>query len=375
MADLIGQSASLARQLGFPGAAALLGLLAHWLVFYGLRRLIRAGDRPLIASTLSFSKGPLRLIIPLLAAYFALPLARPGPDLAVFFRNLFSLCLIASLAWLIVRLLSVPERMILARLEIDVADNLRARRVATQVAIIKRVAVAVVSVIAFASMLMVFDKVRQLGTSILASAGIVGIVVGFAAQRSLATLLAGLQLAITQPIRLDDVVIVENEWGRIEEITMTYVVVRIWDQRRLILPTSYFIERPFQNWTRSSAEILGTVFLYLDYTVPIEPIRARLAALLQESPLFDGRAWSLQVTNATERAVELRALMSAKDASDAWNLRCQVREKLIEFIQERFPDGLPRIRAEVEESGRAGTGRAEGSASAADTEPGSPGSR
>jgi len=196
-------------------------------------------------------------------------------------------------------------------------------------------------------MLMTFEKVRQLGTSILASAGVIGIIVGVAAQRTIATFLAGIQIAVTQPIRIDDVVIVENEWGRIEEITLTYVVVRIWDLRRLVLPITYFIEKPFQNWTRVTADILGTVFIYVDYTVPIQAVREELHRILQNSKLWDKKVWGLQVTNTTEHTVELRALMSAPDASSAWDLRCEVRERLVEFIQKNYPDGLPKVRAEI----------------------------
>jgi small-conductance mechanosensitive channel len=196
-------------------------------------------------------------------------------------------------------------------------------------------------------MLMTFEKVRQLGTTILASAGVVGIVVGMAAQRTIATFIAGLQIAITQPIRVDDVVIVENEWGRIEEITLTYVVVRIWDLRRLIVPITYFIEKPFQNWTRISADILGTVFIYTDYTVPVDAIREQLQKILNESEHWDKKVCVLQVTSATDRTMELRALMSAADASMAWTLRCEVREKLIEFIKAEYPQALPKVRAEL----------------------------
>jgi small-conductance mechanosensitive channel len=196
---------------------------------------------------------------------------------------------------------------------------------------------------------MTFPKVKQLGTAILASAGIIGIVVGMAAQRTIGAFIAGLQIAFTQPIRVDDVVIVENEWGRIEEITLTYVVVRIWDLRRLIVPVTYFIEKPFQNWTRVTADILGTVFLYVDYTVPIDSIREELHRVLKESQLWDGKVCVLQVTNTSERTVELRALMSAADASVAWSLRCEVREKLIDFIKTKYPQALPRLRAELHE--------------------------
>ena len=227
---------------------------------------------------------------------------------------------------------------------LDIPDNRKARAIYTQITILRKLAMAVIGIFAFASMLMVFESVRQFGTAILASAGVAGIVVGFAAQRSIATLLAGFQIALTQPIRLDDVVIVENEWGRIEEITLTYVVVSIWDQRRLILPITYFLEKPFQNWTRASADLLAYVFLYVDYRVPIERLRAKLTAILQSSPLWDRRVNVLQVTDATEHAVQIRALASAANSSHAWELRCEIREKLVMFLQQEHPEALPRLR-------------------------------
>ncbi|RQW01754.1 mechanosensitive ion channel family protein, partial [candidate division KSB1 bacterium] len=202
-------------------------------------------------------------------------------------------------------------------------------------------------IFAIAMILMTFDKVRQIGVSMLASAGIAGIILGFAAQRSLATLIAGIQIAITQPIRIDDVVIVENEWGRIEEITLTYVVVNIWDQRRLIVPITYFIETPFQNWTRTTAELLGTVFIYADYRLPINALRDELERIVADSPLWDKRLAKVQVTNATDKTMGIRALVSAENSSNAWELRCLVREKLIAFLQRNFPDSLPRVRLET----------------------------
>jgi hypothetical protein len=210
------------------------------------------------------------------------------------------------------------------------------------------VAVSVIAIFMLASMLMVFDSVRQFGESILASAGIAGIVVGLAAQRSIAALLAGFQIAMTQPIRLDDVVIVEKEWGRIEEITLTYVVVRIWDLRRLVVPITYFIEQPFQNWTRASADILGTVFLYVDYTVPVDSLRGELTRILQASRFWDGKVNALQVTDAKEQTLEVRALASAADASLAFSLRCEIREQLVGFLQRNYPESLPKVRASFE---------------------------
>jgi small-conductance mechanosensitive channel len=261
-------------------------------------------------------------------------------------RQAISLVLIASTAWLIIRVVYVLEDVIVLRFSVDVADNLRARAIQTQFQIFKKVAIVVIIILALAIILTTFEKVRHLGTSILASAGIAGIIVGLAAQRSIGTLLAGLQVAITQPIRLDDVVIVEGEWGRIEEIALTYVVVRIWDLRRLVLPVTYFLEKPFQNWTRVSAKVLGTVFIYVDYTVPVQAVREELRRIVENSASWDGDLCVLHVTNATERTVELRALMSALDSSKVWDLRCEVREKLIAFIQGKYPDGLPKVRGE-----------------------------
>ena len=196
--------------------------------------------------------------------------------------------------------------------------------------------------------MMIFDNIRQLGVSLLASAGVLGIIVGLAAQRSISTLLAGLQIALTQPIRMDDVVIIEGEWGRIEEITLTYVVVRIWDLRRMVVPVTYFLEKPFQNWTRVSADLLGTVTIYTDYNIPVDALREELQRILKDSPRWDGKTWGLQVTNASERTVECRALMSAVDSSSAWDLRCEVREKMLDFLQRNYPASLPKIRAELQ---------------------------
>jgi small-conductance mechanosensitive channel len=245
-------------------------------------------------------------------------------------------------------LFHVIRKLILSRYEISAKDNLEARRISTQLDVIQRVLTFLVILIAVSSILMTFDKVRQIGVSILASAGIAGVIIGFAAQRSIATLIAGIQIAITQPIRIDDVVIVENEWGRIEEITLTYVVVSIWDQRRLIVPITYFIERPFQNWTRKTAELLGTVFIYADYRAPIDELRIELKRIVAETDLWDKRVVKIQVTNATDKTIELRALVSADNSSNAWELRCLVREKLIGFLQKNYPESLPLVRVELE---------------------------
>jgi small-conductance mechanosensitive channel len=199
-----------------------------------------------------------------------------------------------------------------------------------------------------ASILMLFEEVRRFGTSLLASAGVVGIIIGFAAQKTISNLFAGFQLAMTQPIRLDDVVIVEGEWGRIEEITLTYVVLHIWDSRRLVIPLSYFIEKPFQNWTRTSADLMGTISLWTDYTLPLEDVRKFLKELIEPNPLWDKRFWNLQVVEATERTMQIRVLVTTADSGKGWDLRCLVREKLIEYIQKNHPQCLPRTRAEID---------------------------
>lgn len=330
-------------------AAVIVALAAHYFLIKGFERLSARSRTTLDNLFVRHCREPFRWLILVISLHFFMPLAQLTASAHAFFSQFLSILLILSLAWLVVKLTGVMEEFMLSRYRIDVADNLRARAIQTQIRIIRRIILIVVGIVTVALILMTFSKIRQIGTSILASAGIVGIIVGFAAQRSISTLLAGIQIAFTQPIRIDDVVIVENEWGRIEEITLTYVVVRIWDLRRLIVPITYFMEKPFQNWTRISADILGTVFLYVDYTVPVQAVRGELYRILKDSNLWDGKVWNLQATNTSERTLELRALMSAADASNAWNLRCEVREKLIEFIQKQYPDGLPRVRAEVED--------------------------
>jgi small-conductance mechanosensitive channel len=351
MDALLHDSHWLIRAALVAALAGGVGLAVHGVAIFIAHRLVPRDPHAIGRIALRRLRGPLGVLIPLVAFVAAVPLAHiPDPAL-VYVERPLGIAVIMSLAWLLVRISSVLEEVLDLRFNVQVQDNLMARKARTQIDILHRVVVFIVIVVAFAASLMLFDKVRQFGTSILASAGIAGIIVGLAAQRSLGNVLAGLQLAFSQPFRIDDVVIVEGEWGRIEEITLTYAVVKIWDERRLVLPISYFIEKPFQNWTRVSAELLGTVFLYVDYTVPVEPIRQRLKEILDATTLWDKRVWGVQVTNASERTVELRALVSARDSSDAWDLRCLVREKLIEFLQERYPEGLPRLRAELRRDG------------------------
>ncbi len=350
MKDALSNWEALALALGVLAGAVVLGLILHYILFTVVGKVARRTETIVDNSFIKNFQRPLQVLIPLLAISLVLPTLWMPPKVLVVLKHLLSLGIIASIAWLVVRTTNVLDDVVLSRYRIDERDNLQARKIHTQLQVFRRIVIVVVCILALATMLLTFDKVRQLGTGILASAGIVGIILGLSAQRTIGTILAGLQIAITQPIRLDDVVIVENEWGRIEEIAFTYVVVRIWDLRRLVLPITYFIEKPFQNWTRVTADILGTVFIYVDYTVPVQAVREELHRILKESRYWNGTTWGLQVTNATERTVELRALMSASDAPTAWNLRCEVREKLIEFIQKNYPDGLPKVRAELKEA-------------------------
>jgi small-conductance mechanosensitive channel len=289
-------------------------------------------------------RGPLRALLPGLLLLPALPMLQFPPGVISVLRQAILIWIIAAFAWLTISMLTVVKNFILRRYRVDAKDNLLARRMYTQLGVIERILKVLAFFLALTFIFLTFDKVREIGVSLLASAGILSIILGFSAQKSLATLFAGIQIAITQPIRLDDVVIVENEWGWIEEITLTYVVVKIWDQRRLVVPISYFIEKPFQNWTRTNAEMLGTVYLYADYTLPVQEIREELQRILENSPLWDRRVAVLQVTNTTERTLELRALMSAEDSPTVWSLRCLVREKLLEFVQRNFPQHLPQMR-------------------------------
>lgn len=275
------------------------------------------------------------------------PQSLPGLDLA---RHANTLILITALTWLGVRCVKAVAMTIVEMNPADAPDNLQARRIQTQTKVLARSMIVLIVLVGGGSALMTLPGLRQVGTSLLASAGVAGLVVGFAAKPVLGNLLAGMQIALTQPIRLQDVVIVQNEWGHVEEITGTYVVVRIWDQRRMVVPLQWFIENPFQNWTRMSSEILGTVSIWVDYSMPVPPLRAEAERICRDAPEWDGRLCLTQVVDTNERAMHVRVLVSAGDAGRAWDLRCRIREGLVDFIQKEFPGHLPRMRAEVHSS-------------------------
>ena len=332
------------------GSSVAAGLVIYLVSVFLIRRWDKFISSRKIKIRLSPLKRPLLFLIPALCLIIVMPFTRFEEGIYSIIVRILNLWLIASCGFLFIKAVYIAREMILNQYDVDARDNLLARRVYTQIGVISNIIVIGIILLTVSFILMTFSAVRQIGVSILASAGVLGIVFGLAAQKTLGNVIAGIQIAISQPIRLDDAVVVENEWGWIEEITLTYVVVRIWDLRRLVLPISYFIEKPFQNWTRTSADIIGSVFLYVDYTVPMEEVRQELYNILEKSPYWDKKVKVLQVTNTTERTVELRALMSAADSPTAWNLRCEVREKLIEFLQKKYPKGLPRTRVELNKS-------------------------
>jgi len=287
---------------------------------------------------------PFSYLLPLLAFNFLLPLMRIKAQLYPALDKAVGIFLTLAVAYVLIGVVKIFEDYAYHSFDISKADNLKERKIRTQLQFVRQLAIGLIIILAACIILLSFNNLRKLGASLLAGVGVGGIIIGFAAQKSLGNLLAGFQLAFTQPLRIDDVLVVEGEWGRVEEITLTYVVLNIWDQRRLILPINYFIEKPFQNWTRNTADILGTVFLYLDYTIPLDPLRKEFQRLLESNPLWDKRVNVMQVTNASERTIEVRALMSASSSGNAFDLRCDIREGLIKFIQENFPDSLPHDR-------------------------------
>ncbi|MDT8389875.1 MAG: mechanosensitive ion channel [Lentisphaeria bacterium] len=330
-----------------PVFALAVGLALGYIFFFALKRLCGRSHSRRCDIILRYARRPALLLIPLLAAKMSGSLPRLPDNISQFYTHVINLLLVASFAYLAINGVRAFKAIIYQAHDVTVADNLKARKITTQVDILVKIAIGIILVIAVSLALMTFQGIRQIGVSILASAGVTGIIVGMAAQKTLSNLFAGVQIAFTQPIRIDDVVIVENEWGRIEEITLTFVVVRIWDLRRLVLPISYFIEKPFQNWTRTSADILGSVFIYTDYTVPVDAIRKETERFVSQSKDWDKQVCVVQVTDSKPAVLELRLLVSAKDASTAWNLRCALREAIIDFIQKNYPESLPRTRAEV----------------------------
>ena len=345
---------------------AAVAIVAGFILKFMLLLLLRRKPRgaPQFSATraiLSRLGQPMSYFLPLLAFNFLLPLMKMRSNVYPIVNKTIEILLTISFATVLIGIVKIFEDYVYHTYDIQKANNLKERKIRTQLQFIRRLAISLILILTACVILLSFNNLRKIGTGLLTGVGVGGIIIGFAAQKSLSNLLAGFQLAFTQPLRIDDVLVVEGEWGRVEEITLTYVVLNIWDQRRLILPINYFIEKPFQNWTRTTADIIGTVFLYLDYMTPVEPLRAELTRLLDNDPLWDKQVKVLQITNTSEKTMEVRALMSATSSGNAFDLRCNVREGLIKFLQTNYPDSFPLVR--VQEPPRPEAGAADAYAS------------
>jgi small-conductance mechanosensitive channel len=300
-----------------------------------------------------------RLIFPLLITitlgftkiYFGED-AKSWEGVLAYLPHINTILIICGFTWCLLVLIKIGKITLLKQYDISKEDNLKARKVYTQINVLEKVANFIIIVLGIGLILISFESIRQIGVGLFASAGVAGIIIGFSAQKAIGTLIAGVQIAITQPFRLEDAVVVEGEWGWIEEINLNYVVVRIWDQRRLVLPSTYFLEKPFQNWTRSSSDIIGSVFIHTDYTISFDALRSELDRILELTDLWDKKVKVLQVTDAKEFTVETRILVSAKNSPTAWDLRVYVREKMVEFIQKNHPESLPKTRISLDPSGK-----------------------
>jgi len=344
-----------AISLGLLVLAVVIARAVHTVLFRAATRIVAGKDlkdlfwRSLVART----EGPTRLAAMIVAISTAANVAPLTEAETGVVHHVLLLAFIALLGWVALTALHIWMTVYLRRFTLDAEDNLLARKHVTQTRILRRVAATLIVVVTLSAALMTFEGVRQYGISLLASAGAAGLVIGLALQPMLKNMIAGIQLAVTQPIRIDDAVLVENEWGNIEEITSTYVVVRLWDWRRMVLPLSYFIEKPFQNWTREGSALIGTVFLYADYTAPVAEMRRKLEEIVKASPLWDGQVAGLQVTDFREQVMEIRMLVSARTSGRAFDLRCEVREKMIAWLQAEHPHALPRRRGELQAAAEA----------------------
>jgi small-conductance mechanosensitive channel len=343
--------------------AALIALLLHNIFARLIQRLIRT-RHPYLAGVLVGARRQGQAALVIAALFIALPVAPFDHDVTTTVATLLLIAAIVVIGWIAITAAHIFADLYLLRFRLDVADNLLARKHVTQVRVLRRVVDTLLIIVTIGAVLMTFEPVRQFGVSLFASAGVAGLVVGFAARPVLSNLIAGIQLAMTQPIRIDDAVLVENEFGNVEEITATYVVLRLWDLRRMIVPLTYFIEKPFQNWSRESTSLIGTVLLRVDYTTPVDKVRAKAEQIVKASPLWDGGLIKLQITDADALTMELRVIATARSAGDAFDLRCELREKLIAYLQAEFPGSLPRRRQET-------MGAAAGTAGTRQTPPGS----
>ena len=340
-----------ATNLIFFIAALAAGIAIHWLLIkYINKSRALSADFTLGRSILKRVSQLVAVFLPLFMISLSVSFMELGPLTRSRLDKLSGIVVILVIAASLISALNVGRDYFYHTFDLNKQNNLRERKIRTQLQFLRRLIIAVIILVSLCLILLSFESFRRIGAGLLTGVGVGGIIIGFAAQKSLGNLLAGFQIAFTQPIRLDDVLVVEGEWGKVEEITLTYVVINIWDQRRLILPINYFIEKPVQNWTRTTAEILGSAFFYLDFTAPLEPIRKEFIRLVGETKLWDGRVAVMQVTNISDRSIEVRALVSARNSADAFDLRCFVRENLLNYILENFPGCLPRTRAELDKN-------------------------
>ncbi|MFZ3474841.1 mechanosensitive ion channel family protein [Streptomyces sp. 4.24] len=333
------------RLLTVLGGSVLLTAAAGWAVDLLLRRADARHPETPLWNLLRRCRRALQIV--LLAALFKGGYRQTGwpplRDNAATVGRILSLALIGAGAWLIVVVASAVVESGYARYATGTRDPARVRRVRTQVTLITRVVTVVAALVAAAAMLLTFPSFRALGTSVLASAGILGIVAGVAAQSTLGNLFAGFQIAFGDMVRIGDTVVVAGEWGVVEDITLTFLAVRTWDERRITMPVSYFTTRPFENWSRGGVQMTGTVFLHCDHSAPVDLLRDKVHEILHNCREWDGRGWDLAVTETTPSTIVVRAIVTAKDADDLWTVRCAVREQLIAWLAEKHPDALPRV--------------------------------
>ena len=325
--------------------AVVFSNAVHWVLF----RIVRRQRHQYLSLQLGLQQhlgSPARAIFVITCFLLIEPFFPFTADLHDDVRETLAILMVLSIGWFAIGGVYVLQNLFLRRFDLNAPDNVQARRVHTQFQVFRRVVIGLILVVTLGVALYTFhdDRIWRAGTGLLASAGLASLVLATAAKSTAANFLAGMQIAFTQPIRIEDVVVVQGEWGRIEEINSAYVVVRLWDLRRLIVPLTFFIENSFQNWTRETTQILGSAFLYLDYTVPVEPLREHLLQIVSEAKQWDGKVCGLQVTDAKERTMEIRCLMSAGSASDSFDLRCIVREKMITFVREQYPEVFPQMR-------------------------------
>jgi len=327
--------------------AVVAGQLVHYICYKLVQRFTRHKSTYIGDTITAHTSHAWRFVLLLASVHLVLPKLAIQYSYLPVIEHVLQIAYIIAIAWLTIGFTETISDVLNRRVPDDTLEDVRARRTRTQVSLLRQIFVGLIVFSAIAAILMTFPSIRALGAGLFASAGLAGLALGMAARPTLGNLIAGVQIAVTEPIRIDDAVVVEGEFGRVAEVTTTYVVIRLWDLRHLVVPLSYFIEKPFQNWTRYSSDLIGTVFLHADYSLNVDQLRSEFHRVLEASPLWDRKTRALQVTDLKERTMEVRLIMSASNPSHAFDLRCLVREKLIAFLQQHHPSALPHLRADV----------------------------